>query len=247
VRGACRAFFTGLIFHAKGVRLGMANRPFLKIAARPLYQAVRILFVAFCAIFIIVLVTSILFYGDFIGQPHLSSMFMKGFRFAMNIPVILLATILSMGLFFPSIFINEIAAYAYNHFPDMYRRQYAPTAKKDATGANPLAKWKAFLEEFKKGLVIISIPPALFLIPKIGLCLAFMVLISMLAWDYIDFSLSKDFPLLKDRIKLAWRYKFYLLGFGLPLGIPFVNMMLIPFAILGATKLYYDEISRLHA
>jgi len=65
---------------------------------------------------------------------------------------------------------------------------------------------------------------------------------TFIAWDYVDFSLARDCPLLKDRIRVLWRFKSVLFGFGCPLLVPFLGLMIMPFAILGGTKLYFEKI-----
>jgi CysZ protein len=95
-------------------------------------------------------------------------------------------------------------------------------------------------EEVKKALLMLVVPIPLLLIPVVGAILSFIVAGVFIAWDYVDFSLSRDYPLLKDRIKAVWRYKLILLGFGCPLLIPFLGLLIMPFAILGSTKLYFD-------
>ena len=97
-------------------------------------------------------------------------------------------------------------------------------------------------EEVKKAVLMLLIPLPLFFIPVVGAVLSFIVAAVFIAWDYMDFSLSRDCPLLKDRIKAVWRYKLILLGFGCPLLIPFLGLTIMPFAILGSIKLYFDSI-----
>ncbi|MBW1860064.1 MAG: EI24 domain-containing protein [Deltaproteobacteria bacterium] len=91
-------------------------------------------------------------------------------------------------------------------------------------------------------MLIIPIP--LLFVPVVGTLLSFVVAAVFIAWDYTDFSLSRDCPLMRDRMGAVWRHKWSLLGFGSPLLIPFLGLVIMPFAILGATTLYFDRIKR---
>ena len=81
----------------------------------------------------------------------------------------------------------------------------------------------------------------LIFIPIVGAFLSFLVAAVFIAWDYVDFSLSKDSPFLKDRVKALWQNKFLLIGFGSPLVFPLLGISILPFAILSSTILYYEK------
>jgi CysZ protein len=140
------------------------------------------------------------------------------------------------------VFSNILASPVYDYISTKYERMYYPNARPDTPAASRRGMLTVMKEEVKKALLMLVIPLPLFFIPAVGPVLSFLVAAVFIAWDYTDFSLSRDCPLLKDRIKAVWRYKVFFLGFGCPLLIPFLGLTMMPFAIIGSTKLYFDRI-----
>ncbi len=101
-------------------------------------------------------------------------------------------------------------------------------------------------EEIKKALFVAILPAIMLLIPVIGVFLAATIGALFIAWEYIDFSLSRHRLHLKDRLSVLNQNKFYFLGYGTLLMVPFLNLLLFPFAIVGATLLYYEKIHSPH-
>lgn len=97
-------------------------------------------------------------------------------------------------------------------------------------------------EEIKKALFVAILPALMLLIPVIGVFLAGILGALFIAWEYLDYSLSRHEIHLKNRLTFIFRHKFYLLGFGTPLMIPILNLFLFPLAIMGATLLYFEQI-----
>lgn len=103
---------------------------------------------------------------------------------------------------------------------------------------------KTVLEECKKAVFVLIVPLLFLLIPLVGPVLSVAFAMLMLGWDFFDFSLSRDKPTLKGRLGYIRKHFFLMLGFGALLFIPFVHFILYPFAILGASVAYQDELIR---
>ena len=104
--------------------------------------------------------------------------------------------------------------------------------------------FKTILEECKKAVFVLVVPLLFLLIPLVGPVLSVIFAMLMLGWDFFDFSLSRDKPTLKGRLGYIRRNFFLMLGFGALLFIPFVHFIIYPFAILGASLAYQDELVR---
>jgi len=154
----------------------------------------------------------------------------------------LLYLIVLMVMFYTFIvFSNVLASPVYDYISTRYERIHYQDAHHKQAASPAKGVLTVVKEEVKKALLMLVIPLPLLLIPVVGTVLSFIVAGIFIAWDYVDFSLSRDCPLLKDRIREVWRHKLILLGFGWPLLIPFLGLIIMPFAILGSTKLYFDR------
>jgi CysZ protein len=156
---------------------------------------------------------------------------------------VLLYVVVLVVMFYTFIVVaNILASPVYDHLVSRYQRIYQP----DAGPAQAISPVKGTLwvikEEIKKAGLMLVVPLLLLMVPVIGPLLGFVVAALFIAWDYVDFSMSKDYPFLRDRIKALWRHKAFLLGFGCPLLVPVLGLVILPFAILGATRLYFDRI-----
>ncbi len=138
---------------------------------------------------------------------------------------------------------NIISCPFYDLVSAKLEREYLP---KNKTAHLPLRK--QFLnslilvkEELKKAIFVALIPILLVCIPGWGVFPATVVGAVFIAWEYVDFSVIRHRTLFKDRLKIAWNNIFYLFGFGSLLMIPILNLFLFPFAIVGATLLYFEH------
>lgn len=105
--------------------------------------------------------------------------------------------------------------------------------------------WRVMAEELKKAVFVAAVPLALFFIPVLGQVLAPAAAACLLAFEFLDFAHCRDEPRFGVRMRAMARRPLLLLGFGLPLLIPVVNIALFPFAIFGATLLYLDTAGRI--
>ena len=80
-----------------------------------------------------------------------------------------------------------------------------------------------------------------FILPVVGHLLWVVLLIALCGLDYLDVPLSARGLTLREKLNLLWRYKAWVLGFGLAgylmLFVPVVNFLSLPVGIIGATVL----------
>ena len=235
-----RAFSDGWRFHIKGIRFAFQHLSFLALSALPFVIALCLYVFAFY------LFTQ--YADDLLGilwhlESGESSRYVGWLYWAyIHLVKVLLYIVILVVMFYTFIVLaNILASPVYDYLVSRYQRTYYP----DAHAARAISPVKGILfvmkEEVKKAALMLVIPLLLLLIPVIGPLLGFVVAALFIAWDYVDFSLSRDYPLLKDRIKALWRHKAFFLGFGCPLLIPLLGLVILPFAILGATRLYFDR------
>lgn len=106
---------------------------------------------------------------------------------------------------------------------------------------------KSVWTEIKKFLFFINIPILLLLlnlIPVVG-ALAYTVIANLFAmWDlgfnYVSYPMGRRLIPFRKQIIFASHHKARLVGFGLPLLIPFFNLLLGPVFVVGGTLLYLD-------
>jgi len=236
-----KAFSEGWKFHIRGIRFGVGHLSFLALSIVP--------FLVTLALYIFAFYMFILYADDMLRMVwHVEtgkSSTLVGWLYWAYTHVVkfLLYPILLFIMFYTFIvFSNIMASPVYDHISAKYERIYYQNARPEQAASPGRGVLTVMKEEVKKAVLMLVIPLPLFFIPVVGAILSFIVAAVFIAWDYTDFSLSRDSPLLKDRIKAVWRYKFILLGFGCPLLIPFLGLTIMPFAIIGSTKLYYDRI-----
>lgn len=107
-----------------------------------------------------------------------------------------------------------------------------------------LSVWRLIVEEAKKAVFVLALPLALMVIPVLGQLLAPAAAAMLLALDFLDYPYCREEGRFGQRLKTLGKRPLLLLGFGLPLLIPFLNILLFPFAILSATLLYLETTGR---
>ena len=232
-----RSFSEGWRFHIRGIRFGFSNLSFLALSALPFFITLGLYLFAF---YMFVLYADDMLRMVWNVEAGESST-LVGWLYWAYIHVVryLLYLILLFVMFYTFlVFSNILASPVYDHISTKYEKIYCP----DQPATPHRGILTVMKEELKKALLMLVVPLPLFFIPVVGPVLSYLVAAVFIAWDYTDFSLARDCPLLKDRIKTVWRYKAFLLGFGCPLLIPFLGLTMMPFAILGSTKLYFDRI-----
>lgn len=110
-----------------------------------------------------------------------------------------------------------------------------------------ISLWASFLligEELKKALFILAVTIGLWLIPGVNLFSIFASAF-LLGWDFCDYPLARRGWKFRRRLEFVIRDFWAVMGFGLWLMIPFVQVFLIPFAIVGGTLLNLRSQQRL--
>ena len=238
-----KALSEGFRFHAKGIRFAFQHYSFLALSIIPFLVTLTLYVLAFYLFYL---------YADDLLQMvwHIdtaeSSTFLGWLYWAfMHIVKFFLYLVVLVIMFYTFIVLsNVLGSPIYDYISTRYEQLHydgSPSKKDISLSRGVLMTVK---EESKKAVLLLIVPLPLILIPVIGQVLAFIVASVFIAWDYVDFSLSRDCPALKDRIKTIWRHKFLLAGFGFPLLIPLLGLAIMPFAILGSTKLYFDMIKK---
>jgi CysZ protein len=234
------ALSEGWRFHIRGIRFGFGHLSFLILSIVP-FLITLVLYVF--AFYIFTLYADDLLRMVWHIETGESSKYV-GWLYWVYLHVVkfFLYVIVLVVMFYTFIVLSNIlASPVYDYISTRYERVHYQNASRDQAAFSVKGVLTVMKEEVKKALLMLFIPLSLLLIPVVGTVLSFIVAGVFIAWDYIDFSLSRDYPLLKDRIKAVWRYKLVLLGFGCPLLIPFLGLIIMPFAILGSTKLYFDR------
>lgn len=236
-------FSSGLSFHGKGVRFGFRHPKLLGLAVLPFLMTLVLYIFAF---HLFTLYAEALLQMIWSVDPEGSSRYVGWLYWIyMHVVKYLLYAVVLVIMFYTFIVLSNILASPfYDHIATKYEQDYARKEGSDRKSGSESGKsiLGIIKEELKKAAFMLCIPLILMFIPVIGGFLGFIVAALFVAWDYVDFSLSRDHPLLKERLRRLWRHKFSLIGFGFPLVIPFLGLFLLPFAILGATRLYYEKI-----
>jgi CysZ protein len=235
-----KALSEGWRFHSRGIRFGFGNLSFLSLSIGP--------FLITLALYIFGFYMFTLYAEDLLRmvwhvEPGESSKYMGWLYWTyLHMVKFLLYLIVLVVMFYTFVVLSNIlASPLYDHISIRYERMHYHNAPPEQVASPAKGVLTVMKEEVKKALLMLVIPVSLLFIPVVGTVLSFIVAGVFIAWDYIDFSLSRDYPFLKDRIRAVWRHKAMLLGFGFPLLIPFLGLVIMPFAILGATKLYFDR------
>lgn len=235
-----RAFSEGFRFHRKGIRFGFSHPSFLILSVLP---------------FLVTLVLYIFAFYMFVDhaddllqmvwQPEAGeSSWIVGWLHWAYIHIVkwILYIVVLIIMFYTFIVLSVVlASPVYDFISTKYERVYYQDALEGEATTSGKGLLTILKEELKKAVLMLIIPIPLIFVPVVGTLLSFLVASVFIAWDFADFSLSRDSPLLRDRMRAVWQHKWSLLGFGSPLLIPFVGLLLVPFAILGATTLYFDR------
>jgi len=236
-----RAFSEGWRFHVSGIRFGLHHFSFLSLSLLP--------FVVTLALYISAFYMFTLYADDLltmIWHPKTgeSSQVVGWLYWAYtHVVKFFIYVIVLVVMFYTFILLsNIVASPLYDHISARYERNVEEGVSGEKREFSSRGIWTVIKEELKKAVLMLILPIPFLFIPVVGAMLGFLIAATFIAWDFVDFSLARDCPLLKDRIRAIWRFKSLLLGFGCPLLIPFFGLLIVPFAILGGTKLYFDKI-----
>ncbi len=235
------AFWEGMGYHGKGFRFALQHRSFFFLSLLP-----------FCVAFLLYGAAFYFFsrYSDtllntiwsappqssssFFGWLHTAYVFFVRYFLYLVIMVVMVYTFI--------VFANILGSPVYDYIAVAYSRTYHGDKALTDVDFFSLKQVRMVWEELKKGFFMLLAPLLLLFIPLFGTLAVFFLAPIFAAWNYVDFSLAKDCIVFKQRMAVVWRHKFYLLGFGAPLVIPIFGIIFVPFAILGATRLYFERI-----
>jgi len=234
-------FARGLVFHLKGIRFGLGHFSFLSLSLLP-FVLTLVLYAGGLYLFSLSVDDLLRAVWDFDPQNSSRAFNWLHTLYWYSVTIVLYAVVLVVLFYLFIVLANIVASPFYDHLAGKYQRLRLAERGLPPVPGPQTSLLKILWEEIKKAVFMLAVPLVFFFIPVVGAPLAFVTAAVFIAWDYIDFSLSRDHPLFRTRMKAVWRYKFYFLGFGIPLLVPFVNLLLIPFAILGATRIYHDEL-----
>jgi CysZ protein len=236
-----RAFAQGFKFHISGIRFGLHHFSFLSLSLLP-FVFTLVLYIG--AFYLFTLHTEDLLNMIWHPQTGESSRFVGWLYWAyVHVVKFFLSVIVLIVMLYTFILLsNVLASPIYDHISAEYGRRFEKHDRGNHEGQSRRGVWTIMKEEIKKALFMLVIPIPFLFVPVLGAVLGFVVAATFISWDFVDFSLGRDCPLLKDRIRALWRFKSLLFGFGVPLLIPFFGLLILPFAILGGTKLYFEKI-----
>ncbi len=119
--------------------------------------------------------------------------------------------------------------------------------EKDILGHAPeISLWesmKLIPEELKKVVVILLISLGTLVLPGLNV-LAVLVAAFLIGWDFYDYPLARRGWSFKRRFQYVSRDAWAVMGLGLWLTIPFVQMLLYPFTVAGGTLLSLERLER---
>ena len=231
------AFPKGLAAHVRGIRFALTHKGYLGLCAIPfaltllLYGLGFWLFATQSDTLLAALWSPDATAGGMVGV--LSWVYLHIVKYVLYA----LAFILMYFLFMVTA--NILAAPLYDHIAGKLLAQ----AGVRRVGPE-LSIWRLMVEEAKKAVFVMALPLVLMVIPVLGQLLAPVAAAMLLAFDFLDYPFCREEGQFGLRLKTLARRPLLLLGFGLPLLLPFVNIALFPFAILGSTLLYLDLTGR---
>lgn len=223
-------FIRGMRGHADGLRYAFARKSLLPLIALPFVITILL----FAAGFYAFSAYSDAMLAYFWNPPADAAGFFGALAWVWThvVKYFLYLVLFVMTYFLFMVAANVIAS----PFYDVISKRIMPGESGEGMGI-----FRVILEELKKALFVLAIPLLLLVIPVIGQILSPIAAMTVLAWDFLDFSLSRERPDFKGRLGYVRRRMFLLLGFGVPLVIPILNILLFPFAIVGATLLFRDD------
>jgi CysZ protein len=230
------AFPRGLFAHARGIRFALAHKGYLTLVAVP-FALTLLLYVVGFALFAT--------HGDqllgLLWTPNDAAGGLAGALAWLYLHVVkyllyLLAFVILYFLFMVTA--NILASPLYDVIAG---RLLGEAGAAVAAGPSP---WRTMAEELKKAVFVAALPLLVVFIPVLGQFLAPVLAAWLLAFDFLDFAHAREEPRFAARLRAMAGRPLLLLGFGLPLLVPLLNIVLFPFAILGATLLYLEATGR---
>lgn len=235
-------FFLGLGAHVRGIRFALARKGYLGLALIPFLLTVLLYGIGFS-----------LFAAN--GDRMLALLWSPDpapaagalaaalyWVYAHLVKYLLYLLAFALMYFLFMVTANILASPLYDAIAGRLAREAG--GDRSANGGKGLSIWATMVEEVKKALFVAVVPILLVFIPVVGQLLAPVAAAMLLAFDFVDFSLGRDEERFAGRLRYMRRRPLLLLGFGLPLLVPGLNLLLYPFAILGSSLAYQETAGR---
>ena len=98
-------------------------------------------------------------------------------------------------------------------------------------------------EELKKVALILSVSTLLLVIPGVNVIATFITAF-LVGWDFYDYPLARRGWSFRERFRFVLKDFWSVMGFGLWLMIPFVQVLLMPMSVVGGTILCLEAIDK---
>ncbi|MBG0777384.1 MAG: EI24 domain-containing protein [Desulfovibrionaceae bacterium] len=239
--GCIGKFLVGLGAHGTGLSLAFTRKKYLLLALVPFLLTVAVFVLGFWAFAQVDervvgwLWSPAADSGGFLGALAWTA--------AVVLKYLLYVALLAVSYFLFMVVANVLAAPLYDRMADMVRADLARDGRiVRARALGEASILGALWEEAKKAVFLIAAPVILLLVPVAGPVLSLLAAMLILGWDFADFAQAKDAPHFRARLRFALRNACALLGFGAPLLVPVLGILLYPFAILGGTVLYLEKL-----
>ncbi len=136
--------------------------------------------------------------------------------------------------------VSIVAAPLYELVSEAVEREYTGRA---VEGTGFLGSIRLIGEEIKKAVFILIVPTLFLFIPGINV-LATLVAAFLIGWDFCDYPMARRGWSFRRRLQFVLRDAWAVLGFGLWLVIPFVQIFLMPLSVPGGTLLILEALER---
>lgn len=153
---------------------------------------------------------------------------------------ILWVSILALVLLGSLLSINVIASPFYEIVSTAIERDLTGKGGADLT---LLENLKVMFVELKKVLLILVISLVLLFVPIINV-ISTLIAAFLIGWDFFDFPAARHGWSLGDRINFVLKEFWSVLGLGLWLVIPFVQIFMMPLAVAGGTILSLEAMEK---
>ncbi len=233
-------FGLGLGAHLKGMRFAFANKGYLPLLLLPFFLTL-ILYSAGFYVFTLYIDQLLNFFWTPAATEATGFMASLRWLYVHLLSAVLYILLFAIMYFAFMIIANILASPLYDMIAGRIGRRNEYKALRPAQESD-IGILRTVLEEIKKAVFVLALPLMLLFIPIIGAPLSLLLAMILLAWDFLDFSLSRDDPSFAGRLRFVRKHSSLLLGFGAPLLVPFMHIALYPFAILGASLLYQEKL-----
>ncbi len=148
--------------------------------------------------------------------------------------------VLALGFVSFSLFVNVLSSPFYDYVSSV--------VEKDLSGETlySLSLWESLSlmgEELKKVLFILTISLLLFLIPGVNVISPLITAI-LLGWEFYDYPLARRGWTFRQRTGYMFQHLWSVMGLGLWLLIPGLQLLFFPLAVVGGTILAVEDLQK---